>query len=291
MTDTSLFGKVKALAFDLDGTLLRPDKTLSERTLRAVRNCADRGMNIIIATGRSLRSGEIYREQLGVSGPQVYYNGAEVVDMPGGTMIHAGFLDPEPVLFCAGLAKKLGLYFQVYFPRGFAGPEETLMAERLTEEAALYAKSTGIRAIEGDLEEYLSRAAMPGVIKAMFISDEGRHKKLQKTLREKYGDSLYVVRSTPRFLEVLAPGVSKGAGLVHALNHLGLGPEEALAFGDEENDIPMLRAAGFSAAPANAPRSVRKLSRFHIPSNADDGVAVFLEEQLAACGPGCSARP
>jgi hydroxymethylpyrimidine pyrophosphatase-like HAD family hydrolase len=214
----------------------------------------------------------------------VYYNGAEVVDMPGKTVIHTGFLDPEPVLFCAALAKKLGLYFQVYFPGGFAGPEETLMAERLTEEAALYAKSTGITAIEGDVEAYLSRPGLSGVIKAMFITGEKYHKKLQKSLREKYGDSLYVVRSTPQFLEVLAPGVSKGTGLVRALQYLGLRTEDALAFGDEENDIPMLRVAGFSAAPANAPRSVRKAARFHIPSNADDGVAVFLEEHLAAPG-------
>ncbi|MDR2210868.1 MAG: Cof-type HAD-IIB family hydrolase [Spirochaetaceae bacterium] len=272
--------EVKALAFDLDGTLLRPDKTLSEKTLRVVRSCTALGIKVLIATGRSVTSGEIYRKQLGISGPQVYYNGAEVVDMPGGTVIYTGLLAPPPVLFCASLAKKLGFYFQVYFPAGFAGPEETLVAEVLTEEAALYAKSTGITAIEGDLEEYLSRPDLPGVIKAMFITGEENHKKLQPVLLGKYGDAISLVRSTPRFLEVLAPGVSKGAGLVHALNYLDLKPEETLAFGDEENDLPMFKTAGFSAAPANARRSVREAALFCIPPNTGDGVAVFLEEQL-----------
>jgi Cof subfamily protein (haloacid dehalogenase superfamily) len=272
---------VKALVFDLDGTLLRPDKSLSGRTLRALRSCMGRGMRIILATGRSVDSGEVYRKRIGAEGPQVYYNGAEVVDMPQGRLIHTRFLDPEPILFCLNLARKTGLYFQVYFPAGSAAPDrELLMTERLTEEAELYRKNSGVAAVAGNLEEAIGNPGLPGLIKGMFIAGEEHHKGIRSLLEEKYGASVYVVRSSPVYLEILASGVSKGAGLLHALKYLKLSVEDAMAFGDEENDLPLFRTARFSAAPANAEETVRDAAVFHIPSNDDDGVARFLEERF-----------
>ncbi|GHV85571.1 haloacid dehalogenase [Spirochaetia bacterium] len=279
MTAKELDPKViTALAFDLDGTLLQSDKTLSSRTLAALRVCMDRGLRIIIATGRSLDSGEVYRKLIGSDGPQVYYNGAEVADLSAGKIIHTDLLTPEPALFCVELARKLGLYYQVYFPAGFAGPGEVLMADELTEEAADYTQSSGITVQAGDLAAYLSKPELSGVIKGMFITPEENHEHLRKVLKERYGDTLYVARSSPDFLETLAPGVSKGAGLLWALKYLGLKPENTIAFGDEENDLPMFATAGFSAAPANAKEIVKAAATFRLAANTDEGVAVFLEE-------------
>jgi hydroxymethylpyrimidine pyrophosphatase-like HAD family hydrolase len=74
------------------------------------------------------------------------------------------------------------------------------------------------------------------------------------------------------------PRVSKGEGLRIALDRRGLKPAEAIAFGDEENDLPLFAAAGFSVAPANAKEPVRRAADLLVPSNAEDGVAAFLEE-------------
>jgi Cof subfamily protein (haloacid dehalogenase superfamily) len=274
---------IKALAFDLDGTLLRPDKSLSDRTLRAIRSCMNRGMQIILATGRAVNSGEVYRKLIGAEGPQVYYNGAEVIDMPRGRLIHAQFMDPEPILFCLDLARKKGLYFQVYFPAKegtTAGRGERLMTERLTAESEFYRINSGVQPASGDIEEAIAGPGLPGLIKGMFITGEEHHEEIRARLEEKYGNSIYVVRSSPVYLEILASGVSKGTGLLHALEYLGLTGEEALVFGDEENDLSMFSAAGFSAAPANAKQAVQDAAVFHIPSNADDGVACFLEERF-----------
>jgi Cof subfamily protein (haloacid dehalogenase superfamily) len=266
---------VKALAIDLDGTLLRPDKTLSGRTLRALHSCMDRDIRIIITTGRAVDSGEQYRRQIGSTGPNVYYNGAEVVDVSAGKIIHTQFVDPEPVLFCAQLAKKMGLYFQAFFPNSTA---EILMADNKTAESEWYEKSSGVSVITGDLEEQLQKAK--AVIKAMFITPEENHAKLRSLIRDRYGDSVYLVQSTPVFLEILAEGVSKGAGLSHALEYINIKRENTIAFGDEENDLPMFDAAGFSAAPANAKEAVRNAALFRIPADTEDGVAAFLEERF-----------
>jgi Cof subfamily protein (haloacid dehalogenase superfamily) len=269
---------IKALAFDLDGTLLRQDKTLGEKTRRVLKVCLDKGMKLIIATGRAVVSGEVYRDMIGAAGPQVYYNGAEVVDMPGGAQIFTHYVDAEPIRYAAELAEEMGVYFQVYFPTGVIGNGEVLMASRLGEESDYYCKTSGVQAIGGDLKASLAK--VPQLIKGLFITDEVHQERLRAALNKRYRESIYVVRSSPRYLEVLANGVSKGVGLAHALKQLGLKTNEAVVFGDEENDLPMFAAAAFSAAPANAKPAVRDAATFHIPSNDEDGVAAFLEEKF-----------
>ena len=279
--------KIKALALDLDGTLLRPDRTLSGRTLRVLRSCMNKGIRLIIVTGRAIDSGEKYRKLIGASGPHVYYNGAEVADISAGKIIHTQFVNPRPILSCVQLARQMGVYFQVFFPAGTVdiprrddgqGSGEILMADRITAEEETYIESSGIKVITGNLEEQLAK--VPAVIKGMFVTARENHEKIRSALREQYGNSIYIVQSTPVFLEVLAEGVSKGVGLIHALKYLGQKPEDTIAFGDEENDLPMFKAAGFSAAPANAIDAVRNAALFQIPANTEDGVAVFLEEHL-----------
>jgi len=278
--------RIKALAFDLDGTLLSPDKSISGRTLRALNGCMDRGIRVIIVTGRSLDSGERFRREIGVPGPHVYYNGAEVADLSAGKIIQTRFIEPRDLLFCVHLARKTGTYFQIFFSTRAAGVSfregensgEILVADRITAEAELYKKNSGITVIAGDLEEYIAKT--PAAIKGLFISPEENLAKLRPMLEEHYGESLYLTRSSPTFLEILTAGVSKGTGLLRALEYLNLGREETIAFGDEENDIPMLETALFSAAPANAKEAARNAAVFQIPSNAEDGVAAFLEERF-----------
>jgi len=76
----------------------------------------------------------------------------------------------------------------------------------------------------------------------------------------------------------MAAGVSKGEGLKTVMACRGLKPEEVIAFGDEENDLPMFVAAGFSAAPSSAKENVRQAADFVFGSNAEEGLAIFLEE-------------
>jgi Cof subfamily protein (haloacid dehalogenase superfamily) len=278
---------IKALASDMDGTLLLPDKTLGARTLKALGACMERGIKVILSTGRGVESVEPYRRTIGTTGPQIYYNGAEVLDMPGGTTIHAEPLDAAPVLFCLELARKKGLYLQVYFPAGAlpagtfgASDKEILLTEKLGPESEYYLKNSGLQARAGNLEAALSTPGLPGIIKAMFITKEEYHEELKNSIRERFGDSVTIVRSSPIYLEILAKGVSKGVGLAHALKYLDIDPKDTIVFGDEENDLSMFAAAGYSAAPANAVKASLEKASFRIGSNAEEGVAVFLEEAV-----------
>jgi hydroxymethylpyrimidine pyrophosphatase-like HAD family hydrolase len=285
---------VKALALDLDGTILRPDNSLGERTVRAIRICAELGVRPILCTGRAVQAAEKYRAALGLSGPHVYCNGAVVAEMPGGK-IHAMTLqDKESALFCVDLSRKTGFYFQAFFP-GFPAPASTptaaltagaapaggepryrLMAERGGPEWELYRRHTGIEAEIGDLEAALADPAVPGCVKTMFITDTESQALIRPLIRERY--SLYIAGTLGPFLEIMNARASKGEGLKTALGILNLNSRDTIAFGDEENDLPLFKAAGFSVAPANARDMVKAAAGLVIGSNAEEAVAAFLED-------------
>jgi hydroxymethylpyrimidine pyrophosphatase-like HAD family hydrolase len=119
-----------------------------------------------------------------------------------------------------------------------------------------------------------------GCIKVMFITESSLHGEIRQKMHERFGKKINIIRSSSTFLEILNKGVSKGEGLKIAMKHSGLKPEEVIAFGDEENDLSMFEAAGFSAAPVNARDEIRKKADIIFGSNAEEGLAIYLEENF-----------
>jgi Cof subfamily protein (haloacid dehalogenase superfamily) len=272
--------RVRALALDLDGTALRPDLSLSGRTAAGLRAVMDRGIRVILCTGRAVEAAEKYRAALDIRGPGVYFNGAVVADMPGWKTLALTLQDKETAAFCLGLARKTGLYFQAFFPGDQEKPRQRLMAERRGAEWELYLRHTGIPAEIGDLEEALADPALPGCVKTMFIGDGESQNIVRPIIEERYGGKLYIAGTLTQFLEIMNPGVSKGEGLKTALAAGGLDISQVIAFGDEENDLPMFSLASYALAPANAKDTVRRKADRIIKANTEDGVAAFLEENF-----------
>jgi Cof subfamily protein (haloacid dehalogenase superfamily) len=270
---------IKALALDLDGTLLRPDNTLSRRTLSALKTCMDRGIQLILCTGRAVEAAEPFRAAIGAEGPMVYYNGAEVVDMPGGKVLNATLLDLEVADFCVDLSRSTGVYFQIFFPGpGYPeNPRNILVADRQRPETEMYFRHTGIPAVIEDLKEAIALRKSRECVKCMFIGEPEALEALRPGVEERFGSRIYTARSMRTFLEILNSETSKGAGLQYVMDRRIIAKNEIIAFGDDENDIPMFRTAGFSAAPANAKDTVKEAAVLTIGSNAEDGVAAYLE--------------
>ena len=269
---------IKALCVDLDGTLLAPGGVLTGRTINAIRQCRQKGIKIIIATGRVIETVEPFRTALDVEGPMIYCNGAVVADMPGGEILKASLLDVKAASFCVDLSREAGVYFQAFFPGTRDDPRMVLVADRDAPEREMYHKHAGILARLGDLKEILSRPGLPGCIKAMFLAEPEIQAMLRTRIDKHLGDSVYVAQTLRTFLELMHADVSKGQGLRFVMEQLSLKPEEVIAFGDEENDLPMFEAAGFSAAPSGAKEKVKAAADLVIGSNAEDGVAAFLED-------------
>jgi hydroxymethylpyrimidine pyrophosphatase-like HAD family hydrolase len=177
----------------------------------------------------------------------------------------------------------MGIHFQVFLPgrpENGAKPSasELLLIEKESPEADMYRGHTGLVPVTGDIIKAVSAPGFRGCIKGMFITDPSIHEAIREKLDRRFGNSIAVVRSFPTFLEIMKAGVSKGEGLKTAMALRGLEAGEVIAFGDEENDLPMFGAAGFSAAPANAREKVREAADLVIGANSEDGVAFFIEK-------------
>jgi Cof subfamily protein (haloacid dehalogenase superfamily) len=269
---------IKALALDLDGTALMPDNTLGERTLRCFGKLRAGGIQVILCTGRAIEGAEPFRAAIGAEGPMVFFNGAEVVDMPSGAVISADLLDLDVVNFGIDLARSMGVHYQVYLPAGVDGNRwEALVIDRTRPESEMYRIHTGIIPVVRDLKAVTAAPGLRGCVKVMFIAEPDRHDEIRRKAQERFGDSIYIARTFPTFLEIMNAGVSKGAGLKTAMERRGLKAEEVIALGDEESDLLMFNVAGFSAAPANAREKVREVADWVFASNAEEGIATFLE--------------
>jgi len=279
---------IKGLAIDLDGTALLPQGVLGRRTRDCLRTLVSKGMHIIISTGRAIESAEKYRSAIGAEGPMVFFNGAEVADVPAGKILHTNCINMEVVDFGTDIARELGIHYQVYLPAGISpdtGKEdpkqiwEALVIESYGSEAQMYKNHTGITPVVKDLKTV---AALPinGCIKGMFIADPSLHDEVRKRMKDRFGDKISVMRSYPTFLEIINAGVSKGEGLRIAMEHRGLKPEEVIAFGDEENDVPMFSVAGFACAPENARESIRDAADLIYGSSLEEGLTVYLEKMF-----------
>jgi Cof subfamily protein (haloacid dehalogenase superfamily) len=269
--------KIKALAIDLDGTALLPDTSMGERTTRCLRGLVNRGIQVMLCTGRAVESSKRYYSAIGATGPMVFFNGAEVAEVPDVKVISTNLMGTDVIDYGLDLARSMDIHYQVFFPPRET-PWEALLIEKQRREAEMYRNHTGITPVVADLKAVLAEPGTKGCFKAMFICEPSLHDEIRRKMAERFGASIYMANSYPSFLEIMNAGVSKGEGLKTAMKCRGLKMEELIAFGDEENDLPMFAVAGFSAAPSSAKEKVRQAADFVFGPNAEEGLAAFLEE-------------
>lgn len=250
-------GIFRLAAIDLDGTLLRSDGTIGERTKRAVRETR---LDIVLVTARGPLTMRAIAEELGTSGTAICSNGALVVDLATRAIVRQRLLETEVALrLVHELRERLpGIRFAVEH-EGFAHepgfsawnwtpPPETRVA---------------------DVVELLADPAT----KLILRHAEHDTVAIQELAREIAGDGLTVVASGSEAVEVTAAGVNKAT----AVAELGVPPEQVVAFGDYPNDIPLLTWAGLGVAMGNAHGDVLAIADEVTATNDEDGVALVLE--------------
>lgn len=259
------------VAIDFDGTLLRSDGTLSERTVRAVHDVVQTGVRVMVVTGRPPRWLAPIAELLGHRGVAIAANGALVVDLATSEVLDSTHLDVAAarVVIERLRARYPATTFGVERPDGFAHergyPRGIRNSERMPQVA--YADS---------VDELL--AEPPVKILARMTGVEIDEAAEQAVTVLDGVASVYF--SGADLLEIAAADVSKASTLARVAARWGIGSETVLAFGDMPNDIPMLEWAGRAVAVANAHPTVRAIVDEVTASNDDDGVARVLERLL-----------
>lgn len=258
--------KYKALALDLDGTLTDHNKNLPEKNKEAVFKAIDKGVSVILASGRPLFGVTPIADKLELDKRGGYIlacNGGNIVDCVTGEMIYSNLLPMECTADICSLARQHGVYALTY-------ADTQIVAESDTDEYVLkeaICNYTTIMKVD-DLNKYVDYA----VPKFLVV---GPHEKLlpvQSALLEKHGDVINAFFSEDYFLEVVPANIAKDVSLKVLLEKLNILPEEMIACGDGMNDIPMLKLAGLAAVMENAYPEVKEYADYIAPSNDDCGV-------------------
>jgi len=121
--------KIKGLAIDLDGTALMPDTRMGERTVRCLKRLVDRGLQVMICTGRAIESSQRYYSAIGATGPMVFFNGAEVAEVPDVKVITSNLMGLDVIDYGLDLARSMDIHYQVFFPPRDR-PWEALLIEK-----------------------------------------------------------------------------------------------------------------------------------------------------------------
>lgn len=263
---------VRLVALDVDGTLLDPAHQLRPRVAAAVRATRAAGVEVALATGKLLQSVAPLLAELGLSGPQIVLNGAATIESATGRVLR-------------------------FRPLAETSRQQVIELVRQADPDVLVSHFTldGIvmdRAHPGwvILEEYgegppvlvpdLLAEGLPPAAKILLAGPPERLARLRAALGPQLPAGVAMTTTTADFLEFFDVAAGKGLALAALREELGLAREAVVAIGDGENDAPLLREAGLGVAMANAAAVTRAAAEWVAPGNAEDGVAVALEELL-----------
>ena len=264
---------IKLIALDLDGTLLDSDKNLSYENAAALEKAAEQGIEIVPATGRFyLGMPEIIRKL-----PYVRYvisiNGAQVYDVVNGRTVCGSEIPWERAVSVMERFDGIDVIYDCY-QDGWGR-----ITQRFYDTADLYAANIhslemikNLRTPVPELKEYLKQQAH-GVqkVQAFFKDMELRSEMLGK-LPAEFPD-LVVTTSIVNNIEVNSREATKGNALKKLAEHLGIPISQTMAFGDDLNDITMLKAAGIGVAMGNADAEVKRAADFITDDCNNSGVA------------------
>lgn len=265
----------RAIATDLDGTLLHTDRSVSARTRAAVHAAEDAGMLVVIATGRPPRWIPPVVEALGDRGLVVCANGATVYDPARHELVSRIELSTEVArsivddLLAAHPDVVLGV------EQGFDFAVDESLGPKGIEMLQSW-KLEGLR--HGPIRSFLDRPVTKLIVRVRHPAPQG----WAATVQELVGDRALVTHSTDEaFLELSHPSVHKASAVERLLVESGIDAAEVVAFGDMPNDIELIRWAGHGVAVANAHPEVREAADEVTASNDDDGVALVIERLLS----------
>lgn len=264
----------KILFTDLDGTLLKNDKTVSSENRLAIQKMLDMGHHLVIATGRSVKSGLAVAKQLGLTRPGCYmiaFNGAVIYDCAADIILDKRTLPIEHVEYLFEEAKKCGLHIQTY-------SNAHVLAQEPDKELDFYARTTGmpfkiIKNIFSGLEEE------PCKVLLISLEESEKLKKFQRVHREWEAETCSSFFSCKEYLEYCPKDVDKGRGVRFLMDFLNVGVQNVFAAGDERNDISMLQEAGTGIAVRNAYDEVKRVADYvTVNDNDHDAVAEIIEK-------------
>ncbi len=262
--------RYKLLVTDVDGTLLGADSQVSDENREAIQDLVARGVPVALCTGRSILSCRKIIERVGLHDQyHIFYDGALVGTADGGEPVHSVYLAPALIKEMVEYAADNGVDLELAALQGSFSERETWSARI---KPTLFGHPVAIGPLRGIWER-------ESIIRGSLTIREPGDRELADRFVARFRDDLGVSPAhSPEFPEVtflnlVAPGLSKGRAIEALAAHLGITTDEVVAVGDWLNDIPMLEAAGMAVAMGNAHEAVKAIADYVTLPAVEDGLA------------------
>jgi len=262
---------IRLVTIDLDGTLLDSRQRVSARNLAALERLLDARVIVALATARD-RASIAGRLPLAMDG--LYYIAS------GGAMVYE--VAPKSIIWAetllTALAGEAVAFLQRFDEPVFLNDDSDYWVDRDGDRVAMIEQRYDLRT---RLFAHVEDVPVP----IMRVSLAAPRPVLERAAREAsaaFGDRARVSLASPDWLDVLAPGAGKGQALAWLQAHAGVRPDETMAIGDYDSDLPLFAVAGYRVAMANGVAAIRDAATHHTASNDEDGVAKALEHFFPA---------
>lgn len=275
---------IKAILLDIDGTLTNSKKEITPETLTALKNAQDRGIRLVLASGRPAKGLSNYGDLLNMwmhHGLFVCYNGARVIDCESKEVLVDVTIKPELVTAVLEHMKKFDVIPIVTYGEYMVVEDVyhcmVKNGDQIFNVVQYESRMNNYRLMEC---EDLAKFTNFPVNKILTAGDSDYLQAHWQEMREPFKDTLSCMFTSNFYYEYTSLGIDKGAALREAMAKLGIKPEECIAFGDAENDIPMLEYAGIGVAMGNAQDGVKAIADEITLSNEEDGIAHSLYRHI-----------
>jgi Cof subfamily protein (haloacid dehalogenase superfamily) len=256
-------------AFDLDGTVLRRNLGITQDTVTALQRLRERGMRLVVATGRRFESAREHAKSLGFAGddPVICYGGSMVRTMNGETLLHRTLPQNLSVEALEWAAAR-DLHARV-FVEGRTVTSPDIPSARPEPGASIV-----------DSPADWLRHSREEPTKLVIVDRPDDIEGWLEEAKSAFAGKLFVTRSLPHYVEVGSLEGTKAAALGFLCERWGIEPGRVLAFGDADNDIDMLRFAGHGVAVGGMSGEVREAADKVVPGVDEDGVAGYVANLL-----------
>lgn len=273
--------KYKMVCIDMDGTLLNSKKKVTKYTKDILKKVHDeKGIHIVITTGRIYNNAAYYSNLLGVKSAVISGNGAYIKEGCSEKIIYKEILSTEQCKEILDLCSKFGVMPQIYttdhiyiYSRVYWLLSYILMGRKAPENYKVTLKNIRkehqwYKVIEDNADD---------IIKALIINlDENKLNRIQQVIKEKL--NLEVHKSSKYSLEINSNGIDKGNGVKKLGEYYGIKKEEIICIGDNDNDISMIKYAGLGVAMKNGSENIKEVADYITDSNDEGGVAKVVEK-------------
>jgi len=261
--------RISAVLADIDGTLVRPDKSLSEATIQAIKALEKAGIPFSLASARPPRGLEPFIKALDLKAPLAAYNGGTIVT-PELKVLESLPIPAAVAQRAINLLKERGIGAWV-FTRGtweILDPKGDYVD--LEERTIGYAPTI--------VKSFDDLSSVDKILAAS--KDEVGLIAAEKAFAEAFGNTLAAHRSQSYYLDITHPEANKGRAAKAVAAHLNIPLSELAVLGDMGNDLPMFEKAGLAIAMGQSGEDIQSQAHAVTLSNADDGVAAAIYELI-----------